>query len=347
MYSHLFFGITLLGLFSIFDNFKGYIKISDFKFHILFLLSFLTIGSFLFYLNENGYNYDNLRSIMRIGGTVSLVNVFFIIAAGKIPRTVVFIEAVLCAIYFLMILFGFKFIEISNGKLNIPVSIFHQLNLALINVLVFISLFSNLIRINKNTDKYNLYQVKVRKWCYVLIVLFSSMFIITVLNVIFFKFSGLGFNPDTRIMFITIYLLILLFLAFRPKFIDDTNFSDFHQQILSTKQADFYTEFEFLFYKNHYYLQPDANLEDFALKLNQPKAEITEFIRIQTNESFIELLNRNRVKHFEGLLMSNKQDSFTIEALSEMSGFSNRRNMYNAFKKYNNMTPTEFITRLN
>jgi YesN/AraC family two-component response regulator len=84
-----------------------------------------------------------------------------------------------------------------------------------------------------------------------------------------------------------------------------------------------------------------------SLKLNQPKAEITEFIRIQTNESFIELLNRNRVKHFEGLLTSNKQDSFTIEALSEMSGFSNRRNMYNAFKKYNNMTPTEFIARLN
>jgi AraC-like DNA-binding protein len=173
------------------------------------------------------------------------------------------------------------------------------------------------------------------------------MFIITVLNVVFFRYAGLGFSPETRIMFITIYLFILLFLVFRPKFIDDTNFSDFHKQIIATKQADFYTEFEFLFYKSHYYLLPDADIEDFALKLNQPKAEITEFIRIQTNETFIELLNRNRVKHFEGLLMSNKQDSFTIEALSEMSGFSNRRNMYNAFKKYNNMTPTEFIDRLN
>jgi hypothetical protein len=32
-----------------------------------------------------------------------------------------------------------------------------------------------------------------------------------------------------------------------------------------------------------------ANLEDFALKLNQPKAEIAEFIRIQINGSLIEL----------------------------------------------------------
>jgi AraC-like DNA-binding protein len=347
MYSHLFFGITLLGLFSIFDNFKGNAKISDFRFHILFLLSFATIGSFLFFLNEIGYNYDNLRSIARIGGTVSLVNVFYIIALGKIPKAVVYVESFLCAIYFIMFFFGFQFIEIRNGNLNIPVSLFHKLNLVLINVLVFLSLFFNLIRINKNADKYNLYQVKVRKWSYILAILIVSMFFIAVLNVIFFKFSGLGFNPDTRIMFITIYLLIILFLAFRPKFIDDTNFSDFHQQIIANKKADFYLEFEFLFYTSHYYLQPDANLEDFALKLNQPKAEIAEFIRIQTNESFIELLNRNRVKHFEGLLISKKQDSFTIEALAEMSGFSNRRNMYNAFKKYNNMTPTEFITRLN
>jgi AraC-like DNA-binding protein/fumarate reductase subunit D len=347
MYSHLFFGITLLGLFSIFDNFKGLAKISDFKFHVLFLLSFLTIGSFLFFLNENGYNSSTLRSIARIGGTVSLLNVFYILAVGKISKTVVYLEGILSAVYLSLFFFGFQYLEINDGKLNIPVNIFHKINLVLINLLVFISLFINLFRINKNTDKYNMYHVKVRKWCYFLVILLSAMFIITVLNIVFFKYTGLGFNPDTRIMFITIYLLILLFLAFRPKFIDDTNFSDFHQQILSTKQADFYSEFEFLFYKSHYYLQPDANLDDFALKLNQPKAEITEFIRIHTNESFIELLNRNRVKHFEGLLMNNKQDSFTIEALSAMSGFSNRRNMYNAFKKYNNMTPTEFIIRLN
>ncbi len=347
MYSHLFFGITLLGLFSIFDNFKGNAKISEFKFHVLFLLSFITIGSFLFYLNENGYNFSTLRSIVRIGGTVSLLNVFYILAVGKIPKMVVYLEGILSAVYFIMFCFGFQYLEISDGNLNIPISIFHKINLVLINVLVFFSLFRNLVLINKNTDKYNMYQVKVRKWCYFLVILLSAMFIIAVLNVVFFKYAVLGFNPDTRIMFITIYLFIILFLAFRPKFIDDTNFSDFHKQIIAIKQADFYSEFEFLFYKNHYYLQPDANLEDFAPKLNQPKAEIAEFIRIQTNESFIELLNRNRVKHFEGLLISKKQDSFTIEALAKMSGFSNRRNMYNAFKKYNNMTPTEFITRLN
>jgi len=347
MYSHLFFGITLLGLFSIFDNFKDYTKISEFKFHVLFLLSFITIGSFLFYLNENGYNFSTLRSIVRIGGTVSLLNVFYILAVGKIPKTVVYLEGILTAVYFIMFFFGFQYLEIRDGNLNIPISIFHKINLVLINVLVFFSLFRNLVLINKNTDQYNMYQVKVRKWCYFLVILLSAMIIIAVLNVVFFKYAGLGFSPDTRIMFITIYLFIILFLAFRPKFIDDTNFSDFHKQIIATKQADFYSEFEFLFYKSHYYLQPDANLEDFALKLNRPKAEITGFIRIQTNESFIELLNRNRVKYFEGLLISNKQDSFTIEALSEMSGFSNRRNMYNAFKKYNNMTPTEFIARLN
>ena len=347
MYSHLFFGVALLGLFSIVDNLKSHSKISFFKLHILFLLSFITIGSFLFYLNEIGFNFIALRTIIRIGGTISLVNVFYILSSGKIPKTVVYIESVLCAIYLIIIFFGFQFIEIRNGNFNIPISLARKLNFLFINVLVFISLLRNIMQINKNTDQDNLYQVKVRRWSYFLIILFLAMFLLTISNVIFFKFSQLGVNPDTRIMYVTIYLILILFVEFRPKFIDDTVFSDFHNSILSTKRANFYLDFEFLFYTSHYYLQPDANLEDFALKLNQQKHAIVEFIKNQKNVNFIELLNRNRVKYFEGLLISKKQDSFTIEALAEMSGFSNRRTMYNAFKKYNNITPTEFINKLN
>ena len=347
MYSHLFFGVALLGLFSIVDKLKSHSKISFFKLHILLLLSFITISSFLSYLNEIGINLIALRSIIRIAGTVTLVNLFYILSSGKIPKTVVYIESVLCAIYLVMIFCGFQFIEIKNGDFNVSVSLSHKLNFLFINVLVFISLLRNIMQINKNTDKYNLYQVKVRRWSCFLVILVLTMIGIVISNFIFFKFSELGVNPDTRIMFVTIYIIFILFVTFRPKFIDDTVFSDFHNPILSTKRANFYLDFEFLFYTSHYYLQPNANLEDFALKLNQQKHEIVEFIKNQKNVSFIELLNRNRVKYFEGLLISKKQDSFTIEALAEMSGFSNRRTMYNAFKKYNNITPTEFIIRLN
>lgn len=88
-------------------------------------------------------------------------------------------------------------------------------------------------------------------------------------------------------------------------------------------------------------------MEDFALKLNHSKEDVLEFLKTQLDQSFAELLNQNRVDYLKQLLRSKKYESFTIEALSEMSGFGSRRSMYNYFNKYVGMTPSEFINSLN
>lgn len=85
---------------------------------------------------------------------------------------------------------------------------------------------------------------------------------------------------------------------------------------------------------------------DFALKLNKTKGEVSAFIKDQFNDSFSEILNKNRVTYFKELLNSKQYESFTIEALSEMSGFSNRQAMYVAFKKYEGCTPSDYIDNL-
>ena len=100
------------------------------------------------------------------------------------------------------------------------------------------------------------------------------------------------------------------------------------------------------FYSDGTQLKASANLEDFALKLNKSKGEVSAFIKDQFNDSFSEILNKNRVTYFKELLNSKQYESFTIEALSEMSGFSNRQAMYVAFKKYEGCTPSEYIDNL-
>ncbi|MEY4278665.1 MAG: hypothetical protein RL377_669, partial [Bacteroidota bacterium] len=96
-----------------------------------------------------------------------------------------------------------------------------------------------------------------------------------------------------------------------------------------------------------YYLNTKASLEDFSLKLNHSKEEVTIFVKTQLDQNFTDLLNQNRVEYLKQLLRSKKFESFTIEALSEMSGFGTRRSMYNSFNKYVGMTPGEFINTLN
>ena len=87
-------------------------------------------------------------------------------------------------------------------------------------------------------------------------------------------------------------------------------------------------------------------MEDLALKLNATKNELVDFLKVGIDENFIELLNKNRIAYLKELLKAKKYESFTIEALSEMSGFNNRRSMYNAFTKYVGLTPTDFIQSL-
>ena len=147
-------------------------------------------------------------------------------------------------------------------------------------------------------------------------------------------------------IFIFIYPVLLFFILLRPKFVDEADFSLSKKYLLSPKSPISLKDFNFLFYFNHYYLNPKVHLEDFALKLNRSEGEVMEFIKLQTTDSFSELLSRNRIKYFKELLNAKKFESFTIEALSEMSGFNNRRTMYNAFKKYEGGSPSEYITTL-
>lgn len=103
------------------------------------------------------------------------------------------------------------------------------------------------------------------------------------------------------------------------------------------------TDFEFVFYANFYYLKQDANIEDFSLKLNHQKSTMKEFLNTHVGDNFNNLVNKNRIRYFRSLLDEKKHESFTIEALSEMSGFNNRQSMYNAFKKYVGCTPSAYI----
>jgi AraC-like DNA-binding protein len=133
---------------------------------------------------------------------------------------------------------------------------------------------------------------------------------------------------------------------FRPKFLDDDKLSISFNEILVNPKNLSFQKFEFVFYTNHYYLLPDANIDDLALKLNTSKNKLSNFLRDEIEENFAELLNKNRVEYLKELLKAKKYESFTIEALSEMAGFNNRRTMYNAFNKHVGQTPTEFIQSL-
>jgi AraC-like DNA-binding protein len=335
-----------VAIFSIFENIKGYQKMSFFKVNLQILLFFIALGSFLFFLDEIGINIRIYVDVARVFGLIALVNIYFILANNKIPRLVIYFEILFAVVLLIMVYNGFKYVSIKDGVINVQLNHIQLINIFIINGFLITSMFYNIFKIHKQVDKKNIYHLKIRNWSYFLLIIVISMVLWLITAFILDKYPIANLKPDTRVLNSMVYSLLLVFVLFRPRFIDEADFSYTINKFSPQQSIINAQDFDFLFYFNHYYLKLDANIDDFALKLNHSKAEVLDFIKIQTTDSFTDLINRNRIKYFTDLLKSKKQDSFTIEALSEMSGFKSRKTMYNTFNKYHNMTPSEFINKL-
>jgi hypothetical protein len=65
MYATIAFAITMLGIFSIFENIKGGQKLSLLKYYMLLAIMCLTISSFLDFLDLSGYSIPYYKEIAR------------------------------------------------------------------------------------------------------------------------------------------------------------------------------------------------------------------------------------------------------------------------------------------
>ncbi len=344
MYSNLAFAITLLGLFSIFELLKGSQKISLIKYHFLARLIFLTAGSFLDYLEFAGYEIPYYHQIFKLITVLLFVNMLFLIVVKKLPKLVIGLEIFFTLYFIIEFINGIQIPSIKNGVIQHKPTFYQFIFIGTYLLLLLSAIIYNGVQLFRNKIfTTNLYESKIKRWVLSYVVCLLMLFFINLfLFVTLTKYNYVLYKDSLINSFIQRFIFIL-FILFRPKFLDDDKYSSSFNQVLSTTKGLAFKEFEFLFYANHYYLQPEANMEDLALKLNVTKNELFIFLRDEIEENFTELLNKNRVEYLKQLLKAKKYESFTIEALSEMAGFNNRRTMYNAFNKHIGMTPTEYI----
>jgi YesN/AraC family two-component response regulator len=137
---------------------------------------------------------------------------------------------------------------------------------------------------------------------------------------------------------------VLLFL-FRPKFINRTNLEISLSDVFNKMPVDSLTDntFEHYFFLNNYFLKKNASIEDLSNEIDASPSEISNYIYTQYSMTFTDLVNKNRVSYFISLLNSGKYDTYTVEALAELSGFGSRQNLYKSFKKHHGGTPTDLI----
>ena len=346
MYSTLSFTLAILSVFSIIELVKGNQKFSLLKYIMLGYIIVIAISSVLSYFEFTGFPIPYHNGIAKFINAGLVINMLSILAFKKIPKPVIIIETLLSLFFLFMIFSGFEFPSIINNDVQFNLNIYQKIIFFLSYLFFFTMVVYTFIKLVSIKSTSNLYDIKIRNWT---MGLYVVMFLLIIINytLVLLYLNGMKIKfIDSFITLSFLKFLVLLFILFRPKFLDDDKYARPFNQLLSKNVGVSFQSFEFLFYSNNYYLLPEANMDDLALKLNTTKKELANFLKNEIDENFTELLNMNRVEYFKTLLMAKKYESFTIEALSEMSGFNNRRSMYNSFKKHVGITPTEFIQSL-
>ena len=325
------FSISLLSsvlLIEIFINFK-----KPFNLKLLFLLIATSISIY------------NLSILLNWPFYVSMISRFFIISTGiiilyylyklTINRKIV----VICAFLFCLILIYLN-IDFIPWKDILVLNIF-RVSIKLLLIIIFLYLYLTIFwKLISSLQDNNLYSKKVRKW----IIFFIVIFLVAVVNNIYLQF----FQSQIlviRCFNIFTHLAICLLIFYRPKFINRTELAISLGKAFSFNAIAQINEDKFIleFYTNQYYLNQQANLEQFALLINVKSNFLSEYINKKTKLSFNDLVNKNRVEHFVFIATSNKYENLTIEGLSSICGFGSKQSFYRYFKKFHGGSPSDLI----
>lgn len=340
---YFFFAISSLSFFSILENLKGKNKIGLLKGHLLLILLFVSINSFALFINDFfSVDLEKYISILHLCITLLVYNIVYLLTSEK-TKYLFIIEIVLLLFTMFSIFNGYRIIHPFNESLIRPSSGLILFNLVF-RAIGIVIIIRNLFVIADNQSFIDVYAALIFKYK-MHILIFATIILMPFLVYALMVF---GVKPEYKHLLIIMYSGIILFSLYRPLIFDDWNFNNNDSfKYVEFEKSKFDNRIESEFYGNKYFLNPDAKINDLCAKIVVSNFEILEFVKMYQLTSFSDLVNKSRVDHLITLLNDQQFSAYTIEALSLMSGFSNRRTMYIYFKKFYNTTPTDYLNNLN
>jgi len=90
------------------------------------------------------------------------------------------------------------------------------------------------------------------------------------------------------------------------------------------------------------YLTRNLTLQDVANEMNMPAYRLSEIINTQLNKNFFTLINDMRIEEVKHRISSKTYENLTLSAIGFDSGFNSKSSFHSLFKKYTNMTPSQY-----
>jgi AraC-like DNA-binding protein len=92
----------------------------------------------------------------------------------------------------------------------------------------------------------------------------------------------------------------------------------------------------------NYFTNNLASLSGLSKQINESPHHVSQVINEKLNKSFFEMLALYRVDHAKKLIREDKNAKLTVEELAELVGYNSKSSFNMAFKKYSQLTPSEY-----
>jgi AraC-like DNA-binding protein len=97
--------------------------------------------------------------------------------------------------------------------------------------------------------------------------------------------------------------------------------------------------------KQQPFLQPQFNLNQLAVQIGVPVHHLAYYFREVKKQTFSDYRNAWRVEHAKKLIRAGKSIELTLEAIAELSGFSNRNAFRSVFQRTEGICPSTFAAQ--
>lgn len=91
------------------------------------------------------------------------------------------------------------------------------------------------------------------------------------------------------------------------------------------------------------YTDSGLTIQQLADKIEIPARELSVLINHQLNKHFFDFINEYRIEKAKKLLVNPSSEKMTIQEIMYDVGFNSKNPFNTAFKKYTNMTPTQYL----
>jgi len=94
------------------------------------------------------------------------------------------------------------------------------------------------------------------------------------------------------------------------------------------------------------YLDPEITISRLSDLLNVKTEFLSEVLNSKLNQNFFDFINRYRVGEFKNQCISKTNGHLSIMGIAYNCGFNSKASFYRAFRKFEGISPSEYIERV-